>query len=104
MRKALLLVVAVFSLAGSAGAQEAYKSYGTVDSTGTTVRLDRSLFDQVGPHVDVRAVCGPAGARDLTVKRSGLDVLVTFLSVGFYTPAHARVVCNQPQAAPVGMR
>lgn len=61
------------------------------------VRLDRSFFDQVGPHVDVQALCGDAGARQVIEKRSAADALVGVLSIGFYTPAHARVVCNEPR-------
>jgi hypothetical protein len=58
------------------------------------VRLDRSLFDQVGPHVNIERLCGPAGARAVENRRNGYDILLTFVSVGFYTPTHARVECN----------
>ena len=58
------------------------------------VRLDRSLFDQLGPHVDIERLCGPAGAHAVENKRNGVDILLTFVSVGFYTPTHARIECN----------
>jgi hypothetical protein len=92
----LLAVATACLLAGPALAAR------PVEESGSTpiehrVRLDRTLFDQVGPHVDVQALCGDAGASQVIEKRSASDAIVGVLSVGFYTPAHARVICNVPR-------
>jgi hypothetical protein len=60
------------------------------------VTLHRSVFDQVGPRLDVEKICGESGARKVEVRRSGWQVAVSILSIGFYTPTNARVVCNRP--------
>jgi len=63
------------------------------------VTLHRSVYDQVGPRLDVERICGESGARKVEVRRSAWQVAVSILSIGFYTPTNARVVCNRPGAA-----
>jgi hypothetical protein len=58
------------------------------------VRLERTMGDQLGPNVDVAALCGPAGAQRVDVRRNVGDVLTAFVTIGFYTPAHGYVLCN----------
>jgi hypothetical protein len=82
-----------------------YTAPGNEPTAGTTkIRLDRSVFDQVGPHVDINALCGPGGAAHFENRRDGSDVLLTFLSFGFYTPTHVHVKCNTTTGQPMGMR
>jgi len=64
------------------------------DPRTVRVRLDRSMGDQLGPNVDVGKICGQAGARQVEVRRTVPDVLATFFTVGFYTPAHGYVLCK----------
>lgn len=99
MRKVLLafgVMGLLFGAAGTAGADEARHR----------IRLDRSMFDQLGPTVDTAQLCGPAGARSVENRRSGGDAVVTFLSLGFYTPTHVNVVCNTPapESPPLSLR
>ena len=58
------------------------------------IRLDRSVFDQVGPRVNIHKLCGKLGARSVTDKRSISDIGLTVVSLGFYTPTHELVACN----------
>jgi hypothetical protein len=59
------------------------------------VALHRSVFGTVGPRANVQAVCGQAGAIGVANKPSAKDVTLTILSLGFYSPTHAVITCNQ---------
>lgn len=106
MRK-LLTVLGLVTLMAAPALATSPKEYTTeshLAGPSTRVRLDRSVFDQLGPRVDVKSMCGQKGAASIDEKRTAGDVLLTFLSVGFYTPTHAKVQCNRPGGAPIGMR
>jgi hypothetical protein len=96
MREVLMALGVVGLLGGAAVANEGQHR----------IRLDRGMFDQIGPKADTARICGPAGARSVENRRSGGDVVLTFLTVGFYTPTHVTVTCNTPdtELAPVTLR
>jgi hypothetical protein len=110
MKRALTTVTALGLALGMAGAAVAADDYPTTRRTlknnpdAIKVTLHRSVFDQVGPRLDVQQVCGEAGARQVEVRRNAWQVAVSVLSVGFYTPTEARVVCNRPGIAPMSHR
>jgi hypothetical protein len=62
------------------------------------IQIPRSVFNAVGPRLDSQGLCGPAGANSVTKKRTAGDVTAAIFTLGFYTPLHAKVVCN-PQGA-----
>jgi hypothetical protein len=109
MHNLLTGIAVLVALAGPAVAQQQprttevpereYSTHAPTAAEAYRVRLDRSIFDQVGPGVDISQLCGPSGARQVENRRSATDILLTFVSVGFYTPTHVRVVCNTPRTA-----
>lgn len=66
--------------------------------------LHRSVFDQVGPQVNVPRLCGTRGARQVEVRRNAWQAVVSVLTIGFYTPTTARVLCNTPGAEGISQR
>ena len=52
--------------------------------------------------IDVRREC-PAGIATIMTETSFVNGLISFLTVGIYTPQHVRVTCaQQPRAVPPG--
>jgi hypothetical protein len=66
------------------------------------VTLHRSLYDQVGPSVDVGRLCGPTGAAAVEVRQRAWQSAVSVMTLGLYTPTTARVLCGgaREEAAP----
>jgi hypothetical protein len=62
------------------------------------IRLNRGVFNIWGQQANMQRACGPQGARSVRTKANGWDGLLSFLTVGIYTPQHAYVVCNPPVA------
>jgi hypothetical protein len=62
------------------------------------LRIERWAFDQAGMNLDARKVCGcePTSVR---LHRNFGDVSLAILSIGMYTPLHARVTCNAVQTS-----
>jgi hypothetical protein len=60
-------------------------------------RLERGVFDMVGQRADLDRICAGGMPSSVEVRRRGDDVLLGILTLGFYTPAHARVSCTTPR-------
>lgn len=58
------------------------------------VRLERYAFDQAGQNPNVQEACGPAGAQSVVLKRRVSDLVLGVVSLGWYTPVHARISCR----------
>jgi hypothetical protein len=106
LRNILILSLSILGLSGSAAiaqtrmkGKEARQQFSSAPpEQKRTVRLNRGLFDLVGQQPDLGRTCGCPGAQTVNTKRNGGDALVSFLTIGLYTPAHSYIVCN-PAAA-----
>lgn len=60
------------------------------------VKLNRWWWDTRGQQPDIERLCGQAGATQVRTRRSAGDAVVSFFTLGIYTPARARVACGAP--------
>ena len=69
---------------------------GAAPSSVTCTRVQhRSVFDLVGGHTDLRAVCGSnATATAITYRRTPADLAAGIFTGWWYTPVHVRVTCT----------
>src|SRR5262245_58012950 len=94
MRKLIVALGTIAALAGGARAQ-APETVGTMEAA-KEVRLHRWLFDTQGQSADMRGVCAGGEAQRVEVRRSGGDVALGIVTLGWYTPIHVKVVCAAP--------
>ena len=100
MRKSALVLTGMSALmlggacAERTGEVRGSTAWNTADANlRRRVRLNRGFYNLVGQHARLSSVC-PYGVSNVRTKSNGWDALLSFATIGLYTPQHSYIVCN----------